>query len=186
MRWDGKFRASGLEVLTCLSGRSPRTRRLADSAGFRDLPSLETLAEQADLILSILVPEAAVALAEGSGQGHEKHRLSPGFCRLQCRLPGDLQADRTPHLRGWRALSGHLHHRTSSGQGTAPPFLCLRLQCGCAESARRARHCRQVDRQRHWTGPRPSRCVMPGSPRGPWRFMRPCSPAPRLWGSLRS
>ena len=59
-----EFRASGLEVLTCLSGRSPRTRRLAGSAGFRDLPSLETLAEQADLILSILVPEAAVALAE--------------------------------------------------------------------------------------------------------------------------
>ena len=59
-----EFRASGLEVLTCLSGRSPRTRRLADSAGFRDLPSLETLAEQADLILSILVPEAAVALAK--------------------------------------------------------------------------------------------------------------------------
>ena len=59
-----EFRASGLEVLTCLSGRSPRTRRLAESAGFRDLPSLETLAEQADLILSILVPEAAVSLAE--------------------------------------------------------------------------------------------------------------------------
>ena len=59
-----EFRASGLEVLTCLSGRSPRTRRLAESAGFRDLPSLEMLAEQADLILSILVPEAAVALAK--------------------------------------------------------------------------------------------------------------------------
>ncbi len=59
-----EFRASGLEILTCLAGRSTRTRRLAESAGFRDLPTLETLTEQADLILSILVPDAAVTLAE--------------------------------------------------------------------------------------------------------------------------
>lgn len=59
-----EFRAGGLEVLTCLSGRSLRTRRLAKRAGLKDVPSLEALAEQAELILSILVPEAAVALAQ--------------------------------------------------------------------------------------------------------------------------
>ncbi len=59
-----ELRARGLEILTCLSGRSARTRRLAEIAGFRNLPTLETLVEQADLILSILVPGAAVALAE--------------------------------------------------------------------------------------------------------------------------
>ena len=74
-----EFRASGLEVLTCLSGRSPRTRRLAESAGFRDLPSLETLAEQADLILSILVPEAAVALAEEVARAMKSTGCHPVF-----------------------------------------------------------------------------------------------------------
>ena len=59
-----EFRASGLEVLTCLSGRSPRTCRMAELAGFKTVPSLEALAEQSELILSILVPEAAAALAQ--------------------------------------------------------------------------------------------------------------------------
>lgn len=58
------FRASGLEVLTCLSGRSSRTRELAEHAGFKDVPSLKALTKEADLVLSIIVPDAAVVLAE--------------------------------------------------------------------------------------------------------------------------
>jgi len=74
-----EFRTSGLEVLTCLSGRSPRTCRLAEHAGFRTLPSLEALAEQADLILSILVPEAAVALAEAVSKALTNTGCRPVF-----------------------------------------------------------------------------------------------------------
>lgn len=59
-----EFRAGGLEMLTCLSGRSPRTCRMAELAGFKAVPSLEALVEQSELILSILVPEAALALAQ--------------------------------------------------------------------------------------------------------------------------
>ena len=74
-----EFRASGLEALTCLSGRSPRTRRLAERAGFRTVPSLEALAEQADLILSILVPEAAVSLAEAVAKALAETGCRPVF-----------------------------------------------------------------------------------------------------------
>lgn len=74
-----EFRAGGLEVLTCLSGRSPRTCRLAELAGFRTVPSLEALAEQADLILSILVPEAAVALAEAVAKALDTTGCRPVF-----------------------------------------------------------------------------------------------------------
>lgn len=74
-----EFRAGGLEVLTCLSGRSPRTCRLAERAGFRTVPSLEALAEQADLILSILVPEAAVALAEAVAKALTRTGCRPVF-----------------------------------------------------------------------------------------------------------
>ena len=74
-----EFRAGGLEVLTCLSGRSPRTRRLAERAGFKNVSSLEALAEQSDLILSILVPEAAVALAEAVGKALRRTGCHPVF-----------------------------------------------------------------------------------------------------------
>lgn len=74
-----EFRASGLEVMTCLSGRSPRTCRMAELAGFQTVPSLEALAEQADLILSILVPEAAVALAEAVSKALTNTGCSPVF-----------------------------------------------------------------------------------------------------------
>ncbi len=57
------LRRHGHDVLTCLAGRSARTRGLAAAAGMRDIGSLEALVAEADLILSILPPEAAVAQA---------------------------------------------------------------------------------------------------------------------------
>ena len=55
--------AAGHRVITCLSGRSERTRRLSESAGITDVSSLADLADQADLVMSILVPSEAEALA---------------------------------------------------------------------------------------------------------------------------
>ena len=53
----------GLEVITCLDGRSERTRGLAGTGGFSDVPTLEDMVSQADLVLSILVPSEAVGVA---------------------------------------------------------------------------------------------------------------------------
>ena len=53
-----------IDVITCLRGRSNRTRQLAADAHFRDIPTLGLLVEQADLILSILVPDQAVTVAQ--------------------------------------------------------------------------------------------------------------------------
>ena len=53
----------GYDVITCLTGRSARTRELAAAGGFRDVPSLEEMVRQADLIMSILVPAQAVGVA---------------------------------------------------------------------------------------------------------------------------
>ncbi|MDH3666112.1 MAG: DUF1932 domain-containing protein [Paracoccaceae bacterium] len=57
------LREHGHEVITCLAGRSARTRGLAKAAGMRDLDSLEAVVGEADLILSILPPDAALAQA---------------------------------------------------------------------------------------------------------------------------
>ena len=53
----------GLDVITCLKGRSERTRTLARQGNFRDVPSLEEMVSQADLVISILVPAQAVNVA---------------------------------------------------------------------------------------------------------------------------
>lgn len=51
-----------LEVLTCLAGRSDRTRALAEKAGIRDVPAMEELVERSDLVMSMTVSEAAPGL----------------------------------------------------------------------------------------------------------------------------
>ena len=54
----------GLRVVSCLAERSQRIQRLAAKAGVTDLLSYAELVEQADLILSILVPAQAVKAAQ--------------------------------------------------------------------------------------------------------------------------
>jgi len=54
----------GYDVITCLAGRSQRTRDLAQAGNFREVPTLEILLEEADLILSILVPAQAEGVAQ--------------------------------------------------------------------------------------------------------------------------
>ncbi len=58
------LRENGLDVITCLDGRSERTRGLARDAGFRDVPSYEDMVSEADLLLSILVPARATGTAQ--------------------------------------------------------------------------------------------------------------------------
>jgi 3-hydroxyisobutyrate dehydrogenase-like beta-hydroxyacid dehydrogenase len=57
------LRDNGLRVITCLDGRSPRSRELASKAGIEDVPTLEDLVSQVDIFLSILVPARAVDVA---------------------------------------------------------------------------------------------------------------------------
>jgi hypothetical protein len=51
---------AGVDVVTCLQGRSERTRRLAAEAGVRDAPSLGDALGSCDLVVA-LVPQAAAA-----------------------------------------------------------------------------------------------------------------------------
>jgi 3-hydroxyisobutyrate dehydrogenase-like beta-hydroxyacid dehydrogenase len=53
----------GLRVITCLQGRSKRTKSLANRAGIADVSTYQALVNEADLILSILVPAQAMQAA---------------------------------------------------------------------------------------------------------------------------
>ena len=59
----GALRENGLNTIACLSGRSELTRNRALAAGFRDVPTMEALLEEADLVLSIMPPASAVGMA---------------------------------------------------------------------------------------------------------------------------
>ena len=54
----------GLRVLTCLAGRGASSRERAEAAGFEDLPDLDTLVRESDVLLSILPPSVAGAVAD--------------------------------------------------------------------------------------------------------------------------
>ena len=57
------LKAGGRRVVTALAGRSEVTCSRAQRVGFEDLASLERVVEEADLVLSILPPSDAEALA---------------------------------------------------------------------------------------------------------------------------
>ena len=56
--------ARGFRVVTCLAGRSERSRKLAEAAGLELADSLDALVSGTDLLLSILPPAAAESFAD--------------------------------------------------------------------------------------------------------------------------
>lgn len=62
----------GLRVITCLQGRSARTRALAEQGGIADVGSYQALVSQADLLLSIMVPAQAKSAAQVVAQAIEE------------------------------------------------------------------------------------------------------------------
>lgn len=73
------LREHGHEVITCLSGRSERTRKLAASAEMEDAGDLETLARRADIILSILPPASALPQAKAVAQAMQATGAKPVY-----------------------------------------------------------------------------------------------------------
>ncbi len=58
------LRHNGLRVITCLDGRSERTRALAEKVGIENVSTYPKLVTEAELILSILVPAQAMSAAK--------------------------------------------------------------------------------------------------------------------------
>ncbi|RKU20772.1 6-phosphogluconate dehydrogenase [Candidatus Poribacteria bacterium] len=63
---------NGLRVITCLEGRSQRTRQLAEKAGIVDVPTYSQFVTEADLILSIMVPAQAMSAASVVAEALQK------------------------------------------------------------------------------------------------------------------
>ncbi len=69
----------GIAVITCLAGRSERTRALAERAGIRAVADFDTVLGEADLVLSILPPAAAVGMAETVAAAMQRTAATPPY-----------------------------------------------------------------------------------------------------------
>lgn len=74
--------AEGHRTVTALKGRSAHTQQLADAAGIEDLGTLEEVVAAADVILSILPPDRAIALAKSVAA--EMHRTGARPVYVDC------------------------------------------------------------------------------------------------------
>ena len=73
------LKTEGRRILTCLEGRSARTRGLAEAAGFESVPTLAELLAQADLVLSILPPSNALDSARTIARTMAESGAKPAF-----------------------------------------------------------------------------------------------------------
>jgi 3-hydroxyisobutyrate dehydrogenase-like beta-hydroxyacid dehydrogenase len=78
---------NGLEVYTCLAGRSDLTRLRAQEAGFIDTPDFDALVSQIDLFLSVLVPGEATRLAEDVAAAMIRTGAHPTYVDLNAIAP---------------------------------------------------------------------------------------------------
>ncbi|MBT3307083.1 MAG: NAD(P)-dependent oxidoreductase [Alphaproteobacteria bacterium] len=82
----------GVEPITCLAGRSERTKALAQAAGFRDVETLDAVVEQASLILSILPPASALSLAGDVSQAMARTGAKPVYVDCNAISPETAKA----------------------------------------------------------------------------------------------
>ncbi|NBR29748.1 MAG: NAD(P)-dependent oxidoreductase, partial [Betaproteobacteria bacterium] len=72
-----QLKRNGFAVYTALDGRSARSRALAAEAGISDLGTLDQLAGQCDVILSIMNPGAALEFAQNLAQSIKRAGTQP-------------------------------------------------------------------------------------------------------------
>lgn len=85
------LKKEGIRIVACLAGRSERTQKLAAAAGFEDLPSLEAVASQSDLILSIMPPSSAVDAARAMAKAIKASGKKPSYADCNAVSPQTAQ-----------------------------------------------------------------------------------------------
>jgi len=86
---------NGLQVYTCLAGRSDLTRLRAGEAGFIDTPDLDALVSQVDLILSIIVPDEATNIAQQIADAMIRTGAKPAYADVNAIAPQTVRGIET-------------------------------------------------------------------------------------------
>ena len=85
------IKGQGFDVITVLAGRSDETRMRAQRGGFRDVPDLEALVSEADLVISIMPPERAEAIAVDVTAAMKATGKTPPFADMNAIAPTTAQ-----------------------------------------------------------------------------------------------
>jgi 3-hydroxyisobutyrate dehydrogenase-like beta-hydroxyacid dehydrogenase len=85
------LREGGARVVTCVEGRSARTRRLAQSAGLELLPALFDVVAIADVVLSVTPPGQALAAARTVANAARESGAKPVVADLNAIAPTTLR-----------------------------------------------------------------------------------------------
>lgn len=88
----GALARAGLSVVTSLADRSAQSRRLAEAAGIEDAGSLEAVARRADLVLSIVPPDAAGGAADAALAAFAAARRRPVLADCNAVAPATTAA----------------------------------------------------------------------------------------------
>ncbi len=86
------LKQQGFDILTCLAGRGDATRARAEKSGFRDVPDLDTLVTEADLVISILPPESAPQLARDIAAAMTRTGKMPAYADCNAVSPETTRA----------------------------------------------------------------------------------------------
>lgn len=86
------LREHGLRVTTCLANRSNHTAARAAGAGIKSIDTYETLVQESDIVLSILVPSEARACAEGVAKAMQATGVHPLFVECNAIAPQSVRA----------------------------------------------------------------------------------------------
>ncbi len=81
------LRESGFRTITALAGRSAHSRDRATRAGLEDVDTLARLVSEADLVLSIMPPDAAVAFATSVAEAMASASATPIFADCNAIAP---------------------------------------------------------------------------------------------------
>ena len=123
--------AQGLEVYTCLAGRSDFTRLRATEAGFNDCRDMDELVSSVNLFLSVLVPSEATQLAQDVAASMKRTGAKPVYADLNAIAPNTvLEIERIVRdagadfidggIIGGPPKEGYSPHIAVSGPDTAP------------------------------------------------------------------
>ena len=82
----------GLKVVTPLNGRSALTEARAAESNMDDVGTVEALVDQADLVLSVLVPSKARAIAEAVANAMRLTNKTPPFAECNAIAPKTVEA----------------------------------------------------------------------------------------------
>ncbi len=82
----------GHDVIACVAGRSQETQARAERLGFRLAADLESLLAEADLVLSILPPEAALGLARDVAAAMRRSGSAPPYADCNAVSPETTRA----------------------------------------------------------------------------------------------